>query len=54
MISKKKTGSLRIFVMIAQMWGGLAIRLTPNTKYGGVSRQLSKNQKTIPPREDYP
>ena len=38
-----KMGSLGIGVIYRQMWGGLAIRLTPNARYAGLSRQIPES-----------
>ena len=33
--------------VIRQMWGGLAIRLPPNARYAGLSRQIPESQNML-------
>ena len=40
----KNIGSLGIGVGYRHMWGGLAIRLTLNTRYTGLPRQIPESQ----------
>jgi len=40
----KNIGSLGIGVVYRHMWGGLAIRLTLNTRYTGLPRQIPESQ----------